>query len=100
MIGKGKAVTLEQFWLYYGLYVSSIMIGETLKMFRDQVSSGLVISSGQVSQKLTQLQTCPPCVRAVVDERPIVSGSFWGAQSASQGIEIFISKVFRPFRSI
>lgn len=57
MIGGGKAVTLEQFWLYYGFYVSSIIFGETVKIFRDQVSSGP--ASSQVSQELTQFPTPP-----------------------------------------
>ena len=40
-------MTLIHFWLYYGFYVSSIVIGETLKNFGNQLSSGLIISSTQ-----------------------------------------------------
>ena len=44
----GKAVTLVQFWLV-AMFVSFSIFGEALKNFGSQLSSGLVISSSQVS---------------------------------------------------
>lgn len=58
MIGRGKSSEIST--ILIGCYASSIILGEPLKNAGNQLSSGLVISSSQVSQGLTQLQTYSP----------------------------------------
>ena len=57
MVGSGQSSDIST--ILIGCYVSFIIFGETLKNYIDQLSSGPVISSAQVSRGLSALEVSP-----------------------------------------